>query len=148
MANMKKLTRDYGEIIWTGKKCIMGMPISFTRYILTEAKLITRVGLLNLKEDEIELYRVYDKSMKLPFGQRIVGCGTITLLSKDSDTPTKTLEKIKNPREVKRLLDAAVQEQRDKYSVRGRDMMGASAHMEDLDGDGITDDPHGFTGMN
>ena len=148
MANMKKLTRDYGEIIWTGKKCIMGMPISFTRYILTEAKLITRVGLLNLKEDEIELYRVYDKSMKLPFGQRIVGCGTITLLSKDSDTPTKTLEKIKNPREVKRLLDAAVQEQRDKYSVRRRDMMGASAHMDDLDGDGIPDDPHGFTGMN
>lgn len=148
MANMKKLTRDYGEIIWTGKKCIMCMPISFTRYILTEAKLITRVGLLNLKEDEIELYRVYDKSTKLPFGQRIVGCGTITLLSKDSDTPTKTLEKIKNPREVKRLLDAAVQEQRDKYSVRGRDMMGASAHMEDLDGDGIPDDPHGFTGMN
>ena len=148
MANMKKLTRDYGEIIWTGKKCIMGMPISFTRYILTETKLITRVGLLILKEDEIELYRVYDKSTKLPFGQRIVGCGTITLLSKDSDTPTKTLEKIKNPREVKRLLDAAVQEQRDKYSVRGRDMMGASAHMEDLDGDGIPDDPHGFTGMN
>ena len=91
---------------------------------------------------------MYDKSTKLPFGQRIVGCGTITLLSKDSDTPTKTLEKIKNPREVKRLLDAAVQEQRDKYSVRGRDMMGASAHMEDLDGDGIPDDPHGFTGMN
>lgn len=148
MSNMKKLTRDYGEIIWTGKKCIMGMPISFTRYILTETKLITRVGLLNLKEDEIELYRVYDKSTKLPFGQRIVGCGTITLLSKDSDTPTKTLEKIKNPREVKRLLDVAVQEQRDKYSVRGRDMMGASAHMEDLDGDGIPDDPHGFTGMN
>ena len=148
MSNMKKLTRDYGEIIWTGKKCIMGMPISFTRYILTETKLITRVGLLNLKEDEIELYRVYDKSTKLPFGQRIVGCGTITLLSKDSDTPTKTLEKIKNPREVKRLLDAAVQEQRDKYNVRGRDMMCASAHMEDLDGDGIPDDPHGFTGMN
>ncbi len=141
MANMKKLTRDYGEVIWTGKKCIMGLPISFTRYILTESKLITRVGLLSLKEDEIELYRVYDKSMKLPFGQRIVGCGTITLLSKDSDTPTKTLQSIKSPREVKRLLDEAVQAQRDKYSVRGRDMMGASAHMEDRDGDGIPDDP-------
>lgn len=144
MANMKKLTRDYGEIIWTGKKCIMGMPISFTRYILTDSKLITRVGLLNLKEDEIELYRVYDKSMKLPFGQRIVGCGTITLLSKDSDTPSKTLQSIKRPREVKRLLDAAVQEQRDRYSVRGRDMMGASSHMQDLVGDGIPDDPHCF----
>lgn len=141
MANMKKLTRDYGEVIWTGKKCILGMPISFTRYILTDSKLITRVGLLNLREDEIELYRVYDKSMKLPLGQRIVGCGTITLLSKDSDTPTKVLQSIKRPREVKKLLDAAVQEQRDRYSVRGRDMMGASAHMVDLDGDGIPDDP-------
>ena len=144
MANMKKLTRDYGEIIWTGKKCILGMPISLTRYILTASKLITRVGLLNLKEDEIELYRVYDKSMNLPFGQRIVGCGTIILLSKDSDTPTKKLERIKRPRDVKKLLDEAIQEQRDKYSVRGRDMMGASAHMEDFDGDGIPDDPHGF----
>lgn len=91
----------------------MGMPISFTRYILTDSKLITRVGLLNLKEDEIELYRVYDKSMKLPFGQRIVGCGTITLLSKDSDTPTKVLQSVKHPRDVKRLLDSAIQEQRD-----------------------------------
>ncbi len=141
MANMKKLTRDYGEIIWTGKKRIMGLPISFTRYILTETKLITRIGLLSLREDEIELYRVYDKSMKLPFGQRIVGCGTITLLSKDSDTPTKVLKSVKNPREVKRLLDEAIQAQRDKYSVRGRDMMGASAHMEDRDGDGIPDGP-------
>lgn len=142
MANMEKLTRDYGDIIWTGKKCILGMPISFTRYILTETKLITRVGLLNLKEDEIELYRVYDKSMQLPLGQRMVGCGTITLLSKDSDTPSKVLQSVKRPREVKRLLDDAVQAQRDKYSVRGRDMMGASAHMEDLDGDGFPDDPH------
>ncbi len=141
MANMKKLTRDYGEIIWTGKKCILGMPISFTRYILTESKLITRIGLLNLREDEIELYRVYDKSMKLPLGQRIVGCGTITLLSKDSDSPSKVLQSIKRPREVKRLLDEAVQAQRDKYSVRGRDMMGASAHMEDTDGDGVPDCP-------
>ncbi len=142
MANMKKLTRDYGEIIWTGKKCILGIPMSFTRYILTESKLITRVGLFNLSEDEIELYRVYDKSMKLTFGQRIVGCGTIILMSKDSDTPTKKLERIKRPREVKRLLDSAVQNQRDKYNVRGRDMMGASANIEDKDGDGIPDEPH------
>ena len=79
--------------------------------------------------------------MKLPFGQRIVGCGTITLLSKDSDTPTKVMQSVKHPRDVKRLLDSAIREQRDKYSVRGRDMMGASAHMEDRDGDGIPDPP-------
>lgn len=70
---MKKLERDYGEILWTGKKCIMGMPISFTRYILTSSVLYTKVGFLNIKEDEIELYKIVDKTMKLSLGQRMVG---------------------------------------------------------------------------
>lgn len=52
MANMKKLERDYGEILWTGKK----------------------------------------------------------------------------PREVKKILDEAVKLERDKYMVRGRDMVGANLH--------------------
>ena len=60
MANLAKLTKEYGAIIWTGKKCVMGLPISFTRYILTETKLITRTGFLSLHEDEMELYRVFD----------------------------------------------------------------------------------------
>lgn len=137
MANMEKLSREYGEVIWTGKKCILGLPISFTRYILTDIKLITKRGFLNIKEDEIELYRIYDKSILLSFGQRIVGCGTIKLLSKDSDTPVKELVSIKKPREVKRILDEAVQAQRDKYSVRGREMVGMGPL--DMDGDGIPD---------
>ncbi len=133
MANIEKLKEQYGNVIWTGKKCICGLPISFTRYILTDSKLITRRGLLNLKEDEVELYRIYDKSMDLPFWQRIVGCGTVTLLSKDRDTPTKKLESIKNPREVKKTIDEAVQEQRDKYNVRGRDMIGSAlGQQEDM----------------
>lgn len=140
MANMAKLTREYGDIVWTGKKCILGMPISFTRYILTEEKLITKVGFLNIKEDEIELYRVYDMSLELPLGQRIVGCGTLKLLSKDSDTPSKILKSIKRPREAKRLLDEAVRAQRDKYYVRGRDMIGSNYPSDhDADGDGIMD---------
>ena len=140
MANLEKLSREYGEIIWTGKKCILGLPISFTRYILTDSKLITKTGLLNLKEDEIELYRVYDMSMNLPLGQRIVGCGTIKLLSKDSDTPAKELKSVKKPREAKRLIDDAVRLERDKYYVRGRDMIGTSyPNGHDADGDGVYD---------
>jgi hypothetical protein len=141
MANIKKLAKDYGEIVWTGKKCILGMPISFTRYILTDTKLVTRVGFLNIKEDEIELYRVYDESISLSFGQRIVGCGTIKLLSKDSDTPTKELVSIKHPRDVKKTLDEAIRVQRDKYMVRGRDMVGAGLSETDHDhnGNGIPD---------
>lgn len=140
MANIEKLSREYGKVIWTGKKCILGMPISFTRYILTETRLITRVGLLNLREDEVELYRVFDKSVNLSFGQRIVGCGTIKLLAKDSDTPVKEIKSIKKPREVKRVLDEAIHVQRDRYMVRGRDMVGVSVAENDLNGNGVPDD--------
>ena len=140
MANIEKLSREYGKVIWTGKKCILGMPISFTRYILTDTRLITRVGLLNLKEDEVELYRVFDKAVSLSLGQRIVGCGTIKLLSKDSDTPVKELKSVKKPREVKRLIDEAIHVQMYKYMVRGRDMVGVDVSETDSDGNGIPDD--------
>ena len=128
MASIAKLTREYGNILWTGKKCVMGLPISFTRYILTDTKLITRTGFLSLREDEIELYRVFDKSLSLSLGERMVGCGTIKLMAKDVDTPVKELKHVKTPREVKRVLDAAVQQQRDKYYVSGRDMIGIAEH--------------------
>ena len=132
MASQKKLKKLYGDdLLWSGKKCICGLPISFTRYILTSTVLYTRVGLFSLKEDEVELYKIVDKVMEFPFGQRIVGCGTIKLTSKDSDTPQKILKAIKKPREVKRILDDAVREQRDKYMIRGRDMMGAAAQHQD-----------------
>lgn len=133
MANMEKLRRDYGEVIWTGKKCILGLPISFTRYILTDTVLYTRVGFLSIKEDEIELYRIIDKTMKFTLGQRMVGCGTISITSKDCDTPDKHLVSIKKPREVKKLLDEVVKEQRDKYMVRGRDMIGGIHGHDDAD---------------
>lgn len=130
MANLEKLRRNYGEVLWTGKKCIIGLPISFTRYIITETVLYTKKGFLNINEDEIELYKVMDKTMKFTLGQRMVGCGTITLTARDCDTPTKQLISVKKPREVKKILDEAVKEQRDKYMVRGRDMVGASLHAD------------------
>lgn len=137
MANIKKLKKTYGDdLIWSGKKCICGLPISFTRYILTSTVLYTRVGFLNVKEDEIELYKIVDKVMMFPLGQRIVGCGSIKLTSKDSDTPEKLLKAVKKPREVKKVLDDAVKIQRDKYMIRGRDMMGAVISINDADDDG------------
>lgn len=140
MANLEKLSREYGDVIWTGKKCIMGLPVSFTRYILTDTKLITKIGFLNIKEDEIELYRIYDMSLDLNIFQRIVRCGTLKLLSKDSDTPAKILKSIRNPREAKRLIDDAVTVQRDKYYVRGRDMIGTNTPTDhDADMDGVYD---------
>lgn len=115
---------DVPGYVWTDKKrTLFGLPISFTRYFLTPTKLICRSGLFNIVEDEIDVYKITDKKVKLPFGQRIFGCGTITIYSKDINTPQKDICSIKNPRELSNLLDRYITEQRDRYSIRGRDMM-------------------------
>ncbi len=120
---MAKIDYPY---VWTDKKrTLFGLPISFTRYILTEKKLITRKGLLNISEDEVELYRVVDKSLRQPFGQRIFNCGTIHINCRDTDTPVKEIVSVKNPRSVINIIEENVDKQRDKYRTRGRDMIGA-----------------------
>lgn len=126
------------EIVWTDKKrTLFGLPLSFTRYILTEKKFITRKGFLSITEDEIELYRVVDKSLRLPFGQRLFGCGTIVINCRDTDTPVKEVVSVKKPREFMNIFEKQVDIQRDKYRTRGRDMI-APDRME-CDHDDIDD---------
>ncbi len=127
---MSKKDFDY---IWTGKKrTLFGLPLSFTRYFLTETKFITRKGFLSIEEDELDLYTVTDKKLVLKFTQRIFGCGSIIMHVVDTDTPVKTIESIKQPREILALLDEHINIQRDRYRTRGRDLIG----YDDCDCDG------------
>ena len=120
------------EYLWSDRRRRLGLPLSFTRYFLTETKFITRKGFLSLEEDELELYKVVDKKMQLSFGQRLFGCGTIVLYVKDTDTPVKEVLSVKAPRRVAQLIDKYVDQQRDRFHIRGRDMMGAT-HRDYLD---------------
>lgn len=128
--------KDEISHIWTDKKrTIFGLPLSFTRYFLTESKLITRKGLFNLVEDEFDLYRVTDKKLLLPFWQRLFGCGTIVIHVKDADTPTKEIVSVKAPRSVLEKLDKQIDFNRDRYNIRGRDMIHPDDCCDDNDGE-------------
>ena len=127
------MAKEEIQYVWSDKKrTLFGLPLSFARYFLTETKFITRKGFLSLEEDELELYKVVDKKMQLPFGQRLFGCGTIVLYVKDTDTPVKEVLSVKAPRRVAQLIDKYVDQQRDRFHIRGRDMMGAT-HRDYLD---------------
>ena len=129
------------EFIWTDKKrTLFGLPISFTRYFLTKEKLITRKGFFTIEEDEFELYRVTDKKLRLPFFQRLFKCGTVQLTVKDVDTPLKELCSVKDPRKVLNLLDKHINIQRDKYNIRGRDMVGSGQNIYECGDDHIDEE--------
>lgn len=127
----KTVRSTYKNVLWTGKpRNFLGFTLNFTRYIITESKLITLTGLLNLKEDEVELYRITDKKIELPLGQRIFGCGTLILHAKDADTPTKTLKSIKHTRKVGDMLGEKLEKLRDKYKMQQREMFGALGNVD------------------
>ena len=111
------------KYIWRDRKrTLFGLPWSFTIYYLTETKLIRRKGVFNLEEDEIDLYKITDKKLLMPMGQRMVGCGTIHICSRDTDSPEADILCIKNPHEVMDLLDKHINLERDRYGTRGRDL--------------------------
>lgn len=132
---MLKLKKDLFDYIWTDKKrTLFGLPLSFTRYFLTETKFITRKGFLSVEEDELELYKVTDKKLVMPFGQRIFGCATIVLhVRNDVDTPVKEIKSIKNARKVLEMIDKQIDVNRDKYNIRGRDMYGGEPHNGEME---------------
>ena len=81
--------------IWTDTKRILGMPITFTKYALSEDRLFINKGLLTLTTEEILLYRVRDLSVKQTLGQRLFGVGTILVQSSDKTSPTLEIENVK-----------------------------------------------------
>ena len=129
---LEKLEKMYGTVVWTGKPCsFIGLPWNFTRYVLTDKKLIVRTGFLNIKEEKVELYRIVDMSMNHPLGQRIFGCGTINLMSKDVSSPTTVLKEIRDPYTVHNILEEAIEKQKKEYNVLGKDIYGVSSDFDE-----------------
>ena len=125
--------------LWKDRKRYFGMPISFTKYALSEDRLFISVGLLNIKDDEILLYRVRDIDTKRSLGQRLFGVGTVTVISSDKTMPNLVLKNIKNPIAVKEMIHQQVEETKIRRRVRLGEIMGAGMDdtdsMDDLDQD-------------
>lgn len=122
------------EYIWKDRKRFWGMPLSFTRYALSEDRLFLSEGFLNIKDDEILLYRVRDIDSSRNLWQRICGVGTITVMSSDKSMPILVLKNVKNPIAVKELIHKQVEEMKIRRRVRVGEIM-----TNDLDGDGEPD---------
>lgn len=126
--------------LWKDRKRILGLPITFTRYRLSEDRIFRETGLLNLKEEEVLLYRVRDLELKRSLFQRIFGVGTVCVHSSDKTTPHLDLLNIKNPREVKELLHRQVEEMKLSRRMRTTELLGSEEGQEGADPDGFMDE--------
>lgn len=122
--------------IWKDRKRFLGMPLSFTRYALSEDRLFLSVGFFSVRDEEILLYRVRDISVKRTLWQRIFGVGTVSIRSSDKSTPEVFLKNIKKPLDFKELLHSNVEEAKMRRRLRISEMNADfSGDDSDLDDD-------------
>lgn len=117
------MAQNNNDILWKDRKRYLGMPLSFTRYSLTQDRLFLSVGFLSIKDEEVLLYRVRDINTSRTLGQRIFGVGTVTVLSSDKSMPALVLKNIKNPVQVKELIHDQVEEMKIRRRVRVGEVM-------------------------
>ena len=128
---MDKTTIVY---LWKDRKRHLGMPLSFTRYALSEDRLFLSVGFINIRDEEVLLYRVRDITTSRTLWQRLFGVGTITVASSDKTMPTLVLKNIKDPLMVKELIHKQVEEMKIQRRVRFGEIMTTDADDDsDLD---------------
>ena len=124
------------KILWSERKRYFGLPISFTKYEISDDRLFRTTGLLNLNYEEILLYRVRDLELSRSFGQRIFGVGTIKVCSSDKTHPELYIINVKEPAAVKELLHEQVEAMKIRRRVRFGEIASFSDDMDDqLDGE-------------
>ena len=123
------------EYLWKDRKRVLGMPLSFTRYRLSEDRLFCETGLLNTKSDEVLLYRVRDLRLTINLAQRMLGVGTVCVISSDKSVPHLDLKNIKSPREVKELIHQHVEAAKDKRRMRTTELLSGENAPDHYDDD-------------
>lgn len=118
---MAKVKLNY---LWKDRKRFLGMPLSFTRYALSEDRLFLSQGFFSVKDEEILLYRIRDISTKRTLWQKLFGVGTVTVVSSDKTMPNLELKNIKDPISFKEQLHEQVEEMKIRRQVRLGELVG------------------------
>lgn len=132
--------KDAG-IFWKDRKRNrLGLPWTFTLYMLDKDKLHIKRGLFTTIHDEVKLFRIKDISLKKGLWQKMLGLGTINCDSSDSSLQAFKLYNIKSSQEVKNMLSKLIDEARLRNRVISTESVNTDTDMfDDADGNGIPD---------
>lgn len=82
----------------------LGLPFTFTKYIVEEDILTIQSGFLRKFEDDCYMYKIQDVQLESGFFERLFGLGCVVCFTGDTTHPKLILQHIKNSREVKNYI--------------------------------------------
>ena len=126
---LKPAYRAYlGLMIWGVLLLIVGIGlllllrawylVAATRYRLTTQRLFVQKGLIAKELEEVELFRVKDVTVRQGMLDRMLGVGTVVVLSTDDTAPRLELAGIRRPVEVKESVRGAFRAARQREGLR------------------------------
>ena len=92
--------------------------VASTRYRLTTQRLFAQTGLIAKNLEEVELFRVKDVTLSQGMLDRMLGTGTVTVLSTDDTAPRLELRGVLRPMEVKEQIRTAFRAARQREGLR------------------------------
>ncbi len=93
----------------------------YTKFEITNERIIQQNGVLSRRTNETELYRVKDIILDEPFFLRIFGLSNVLIVTSDRTSPLILVNAIENGGIIRRELREAVELRRDKKGVREMD---------------------------
>lgn len=116
------------EYIWTDTKRILGQPISFTHYSLTEDRLFVRSGLLKTEENQNELFHVNDIQVSQGLWQKIFGVGDVKVFGYDTTDRCLILKNVKGPFGVREIIYHQVETAKKNKGMQYTEYASAAGH--------------------
>lgn len=109
---------EHPPIVERKRWLFFGLPFTFTKYELTEKKLIVQEGFFTTKENEVLLYRVMDVTLTRTLLQKLFKLGSLHVISSDKTSPDLHIKNIKNVRRFKDHLSDYVEAERMRTRTR------------------------------
>lgn len=109
----------------------LGLPFTFTKYIIKEDLITVDSGLLKTVENDCYMYKVQDVELTATLIEKMFGLGTVVCHTGDTTHPKLVLQHIKHARAVKEFILRESEEARLKRRT---------VNMLDIGSDALDDD--------
>ena len=92
------------EFVEKKRWLFLGLPFTFTKYVINEDKITVDTGVLTKVQNECYIYKVQDVEHTASIWERMVGLGTIVCYTGDTTHPKLLIEHIRNSKAIKEFI--------------------------------------------